>query len=74
MTDKEQLQVDCPSCKTKSVWSKDNPFRPFCSQRCRDIDFCGWANEEQKISGQSDYDDLLSEDLFAEKEKLNRGL
>lgn len=72
MTDAKALYVDCPSCNTKTLWTKDNPTRPFCSQRCRDIDFCGWANEKRVMDGQSDYDDLLSEDLQQGRDRLSR--
>ncbi|HAR44964.1 MAG TPA: DNA gyrase inhibitor YacG, partial [Nitrospiraceae bacterium] len=30
---KEQ-KLKCPICKKASTWS-ENPFRPFCSDRCR---------------------------------------
>ena len=29
---------------------KDNPHRPFCSERCKLIDFRSWATEENVIS------------------------
>lgn len=74
MTDSKAVYIDCPSCKSKTLWAKENANRPFCSQRCRDIDFCGWANEERLIDGQADYDDLLSEDLAHEKERLEQVL
>jgi endogenous inhibitor of DNA gyrase (YacG/DUF329 family) len=31
------------------VWSQDNPFRPFCSERCRLIDFGQWATGAYRI-------------------------
>ena len=54
--------VKCPSCGLSLAWSKDNPHRPFCSSRCREKDFIVWANEEQVIPGNPDYEDLLSRD------------
>ncbi len=66
MSDKQTQQilwVDCPNCKTKTAWNKDNAFRPFCSQRCRDADFIQWANEEHVMEGQSSYDDVMSDDI-----------
>lgn len=53
----------CPSCKEPMVWDRNNPHRPFCSQRCRDQDLMAWANEEHRIAGDPHYDDLLSEDI-----------
>ncbi len=40
----------CPICGKKSVW-EDNPFRPFCSERCRLIDLGKWASEDYRIPG-----------------------
>lgn len=44
--------VRCPVCKKESAW-KDNPFRPFCSERCRLIDLGKWASEEYRIAGEN---------------------
>jgi uncharacterized protein len=41
----------CPSCKKPVEW-KDNPWRPFCSERCKLIDFGRWAEEEYRVPGQ----------------------
>ncbi|MEK6744487.1 MAG: DNA gyrase inhibitor YacG [Nitrospirota bacterium] len=43
--------VRCPVCKKETAW-KDNPFRPFCSERCRMIDLGRWAAEEYRIAGE----------------------
>ena len=40
----------CPVCKKESIW-EGNPFRPFCSERCRLADLGKWAAEEYRISG-----------------------
>ena len=42
---------ECPQCKTSADLSKSNKFRPFCSERCRLIDFGEWAKEERIIPG-----------------------
>lgn len=57
------LVVKCPACATEIIWSKENPHRPFCSERCRNKDFIDWAKEEHRIGGDNSYDDLLSDDL-----------
>jgi hypothetical protein len=31
---KTPLKVRCPQCGGESLWSKDNRYRPFCSERC----------------------------------------
>jgi endogenous inhibitor of DNA gyrase (YacG/DUF329 family) len=38
----------CPNCGKAVEW-KDNPARPFCSERCKLIDFGRWANEEYRV-------------------------
>ncbi len=40
----------CPACKKEAKW-ENNPFRPFCSERCRLIDLGKWAAEEYRIPG-----------------------
>lgn len=43
----------CPICKKETSW-KDNPFRPFCSERCRMIDLGKWASEDYRIAGKKE--------------------
>ena len=43
--------VNCPTCNTEVSWSETSHFRPFCSGRCRLIDFGEWAKEEKIIPG-----------------------
>ena len=31
------------------IYSLDNPFRPFCSERCKMIDLGQWANEVYRV-------------------------
>ena len=45
-----QLCVNCPTCKSSVVWTSKNPFRPFCSERCRLIDLGEWVEERRSIS------------------------
>ncbi|MEE8058628.1 MAG: DNA gyrase inhibitor YacG [Pseudomonadales bacterium] len=66
MADKQTKFVRCPVCNTKTAWSTNNTNRPFCSERCRNKDFVAWANEENVMAGDSDYDDVLSDDLHRE--------
>jgi endogenous inhibitor of DNA gyrase (YacG/DUF329 family) len=37
--------IRCPGCQGPSVFSTDNPYRPFCSARCKNNDFGAWASE-----------------------------
>ena len=43
--------VLCPTCGKKVKWSPENQFRPFCSERCKQIDLGAWAEEKYKIPG-----------------------
>jgi len=44
------MKIKCPSCKKKTEW-QNNPYRPFCSERCKLIDLGAWVSEEYKIEG-----------------------
>lgn len=50
---------ECPRCKKKISISNKNEYRPFCSEKCKLIDFGTWANEENIISRP-----LKSEDFY----------
>ncbi|WP_173059734.1 DNA gyrase inhibitor YacG [Sulfurimicrobium lacus] len=41
--------VHCPTCGEAAPYSTSNPYRPFCSRRCKLIDLGQWANEEFRI-------------------------
>jgi uncharacterized protein len=51
MNESNKKQAPCPVCKKKTRW-EDNPFRPFCSERCRLIDLGRWAAEDYRIAGE----------------------
>jgi uncharacterized protein len=58
---KKSKQVSCPHCKTLSEFSPENPYRPFCSERCKMVDLGDWANETYRIPDNTtpiDPDDL----------------
>ena len=50
--------VNCPTCEAKVVWREENKFRPFCSERCKQIDLGAWAEEKYIIPGAAPTDDL----------------
>lgn len=41
--------VNCPGCGVKVEWAAKNAFRPFCSERCKQIDLGAWAEEKYTI-------------------------
>ena len=45
-------KVRCPQCGKESVWSTENPWRPFCSERCKQVDLGAWASDGYRIAGQ----------------------
>lgn len=42
-------RVPCPSCGKPAAWSKDNRWRPFCSERCRLIDLGAWIEGDYRV-------------------------
>lgn len=42
-------KVRCPACAGQSLYSQANPYRPFCSARCKGVDLGAWASEEFKL-------------------------
>jgi endogenous inhibitor of DNA gyrase (YacG/DUF329 family) len=45
----KQKTVNCPTCGKKVTWSKEQHWRPFCSERCKMIDLGGWLDETNRI-------------------------
>lgn len=43
--------VRCPACGGESLFAPSNEWRPFCSQRCKRVDFGAWASEEFRVAG-----------------------
>ena len=41
--------VPCPTCGGDSVYAPSNPWRPFCSERCKNIDLGAWASENFRL-------------------------
>ncbi|HSH97340.1 MAG: DNA gyrase inhibitor YacG [Methylophilaceae bacterium] len=46
----KQRIVSCPQCSGPSVFSPENTYRPFCSERCKLIDLGQWATESYTIA------------------------
>jgi uncharacterized protein len=44
--------IKCPICKNRTTW-EENPWRPFCSERCKMIDLGKWASGEYRIESAS---------------------
>jgi uncharacterized protein len=50
--------VRCPACSGDSVYAPSNPYRPFCSERCKNLDLGAWASESFRVPDESPPDDL----------------
>lgn len=37
-------KISCPRCDKPSLFTAENPYRPFCSERCKLIDLGNWAD------------------------------
>jgi endogenous inhibitor of DNA gyrase (YacG/DUF329 family) len=59
--------VKCPTCSAE-VEFRDNEFRPFCSERCKLLDFGAWADEKYNLPAEGS--ELAPEDF----EKLEQAL
>ncbi|MBL7049857.1 MAG: DNA gyrase inhibitor YacG [Nitrospira sp.] len=58
------MNIKCPKCKKTVSWN-DNPFRPFCSERCKTNDLGAWAAEEYRIESRRE-DESESENYDTE--------
>jgi endogenous inhibitor of DNA gyrase (YacG/DUF329 family) len=58
MVEAKPRTVRCPACGGKSIYAPSNPFRPFCSERCKGMDLGAWASESFRVPDESPPDDL----------------
>jgi endogenous inhibitor of DNA gyrase (YacG/DUF329 family) len=49
--------VACPQCGGDSLYSPANRWRPFCSERCKDLDLGAWASESFRVPDEAPPDD-----------------
>ena len=66
MAEKKTLKVNCPTCKKELVYSQQNPFRPFCSEKCRLVDLGQWFEEDYSIA----CDEPLSKNDFLKNDDI----
>jgi hypothetical protein len=53
-------QYPCPQCQKTLIWNPKNPDRPFCSERCKQIDLGAWASGDYAIAGDELENDFSS--------------
>jgi endogenous inhibitor of DNA gyrase (YacG/DUF329 family) len=47
-----------PRLRRRQRLRPSNPYRPFCSERCKNMDFGAWASESFRVPDESPPDDL----------------
>jgi len=52
-----ERHVPCPTCRRPAVYGPHNPWRPFCSERCRSADLGAWASERFRVPAEAPTDD-----------------
>lgn len=50
-------QVICPACHGPSLYGPQNPWRPFCSERCKQMDLGAWASEDFRVPAEAPPED-----------------
>ncbi len=61
--------VKCPTCE-KMIEYTGNEFRPFCSERCKLIDFGTWADEGFSLPTENS--ELTEEDIREIEKEFER--
>ncbi len=51
-------RVRCPGCGGTSLYASGNPYRPFCSERCKNLDLGAWASEHFRVASQDEPADV----------------
>jgi endogenous inhibitor of DNA gyrase (YacG/DUF329 family) len=46
--------VKCPTCGNQSEYAPSNRWRPFCSERCRNVDLGAWATDSYRVPAKPD--------------------
>jgi hypothetical protein len=42
------MKVKCPKCGKETLF-ESNPFRPFCSERCKLVDLGKWLSDSYSV-------------------------
>lgn len=52
----KQLSAPCSNCGELTSLGKDNPWRPFCSERCKTTDLGAWLSDRYSVAADQDDD------------------
>jgi endogenous inhibitor of DNA gyrase (YacG/DUF329 family) len=66
----------CPICrkprnhalKLRSGSAQENPFHPFCSQRCKDRDLARWFSDSYTVAGPPADPEAVASNDWAEQD------
>ncbi|OCC15467.1 DNA gyrase inhibitor [Dissulfuribacter thermophilus] len=47
----KNISIRCPICEAPVDFFQ-NPYRPFCSKRCKMVDLGAWFKEDYRIKGE----------------------
>lgn len=61
--------VKCPECGKRTEYT-GNEFRPFCSERCKLLDFGAWADGDYSLPAEPS--SLTEEDIEAVEQARSR--
>lgn len=53
------MLVECPRCRRQTEY-EGNPWRPFCSERCKLIDLGRWAGQGYRIPAEEGEDESVT--------------
>jgi len=52
----KKIEIKCPICKKQFEYTSSK-WRPFCSERCRDVDLGRWINGSYSVPSEKKLDD-----------------
>ena len=70
----KKIKVKCPQCE-KEFFYYESDFRPFCSERCKEVDLGHWLTESYQIPGKVVADERqmdefeIDEDFFTNEDE-----
>ncbi|MAF78387.1 MAG: DNA gyrase inhibitor YacG [Halobacteriovoraceae bacterium] len=72
MANGKVLNVACPKCK-ESFNYYESSFRPFCSERCKEVDLGLWFTETYKVASKEQLNEEDMQAVISNLEESNQG-
>ena len=57
-----EKDIVCPACRQPCKYGPSNPWRPFCSARCKTIDLGRWLKESYRLPAEEEDNAVQSEE------------